>query len=390
MPGEPPPPQSTRDSSGGEKEKDQSDRLGSLGYTPAMRRLLLVVLIAFVALPASARRRAVSVSDPLVIASADSIAAAALADGIPGLTIAIRKGTAIFTRSYGIGDVDSGTEGRTDTVYQIASVTKQFTAAAILRLEEDARLAVGDRAGLYLPELDERFDAITIRHLLTHTSGLRDYESQLQNPFEEISQQEIIEIITSTGPLFSPGSEYQYSNSGYYLLGVIIERTSGRSYEQFLRETFFQPLGLTHTSYCGATSPSPSGTILLAGSVIPIPAAHMSLVGAAGALCSTVGDLIRWNTALANGIAVSSASYDRMIGQGVRIGLGLHYGFGLVVDRRGPFLSIWHNGSILGFQSMLLWIPERELTIAVLTNLTDLDRDRAGEIARALASSSGP
>ncbi|HEX7707269.1 MAG TPA: serine hydrolase domain-containing protein [Thermoanaerobaculia bacterium] len=355
-----------------------------------MRRLLLLVLIALAALPASARRRAASASDPLVITSADAIATAALAEGIPGLTIAVRKGTAVFIRSYGIAGVDSGTEARADTVYQIASVTKQFTAAAIMRLEEDERLALDDRAGLYLPELDERFDAITIRHLLTHGSGLRDYESQLQNPFEEMTQQQIIALITSSGPLFTPGSEYEYSNSGYYLLGIIIERTSGRPYEQFLRETFFEPLGLTQTSYCGTRSPSPAGTILLAGAVIPIPAAHMSIVGAAGALCSTAADLIRWNTALTNGIAVSSAAYDRMIGQGNRMGLGLHYGFGLVVDTRGSVLSIWHNGSILGFQSMLLWIPERELTIAVLTNLTDLDRDRAGEIARALAASIEP
>jgi D-alanyl-D-alanine carboxypeptidase len=355
-----------------------------------MRRLLLLILIALVAVPASARRRVVSASDPLVIPAADVIAAAALADGIPGLTIAIRKGTAVFTRSYGIGQVDTGTEVRNDTVYQIASVTKQFTAAAIMRLEEETRLSLDDRAGLYLPELDERFDAITIRHLLTHSSGVRDYESQIQNPFEEMTQQEIIAIITSTGPLFPPGSEYEYSNAGYYLLGLIIERTSGHSYEQYLRKTFFEPLGLTQTSYCGTTWPSPEGTILLGGAIIPIPAAHMSLVGAAGALCSTAGDLIRWNTALTNGIAVSSASYDRMIGQGIRMGLGLHYGFGLVVDTRASLLSIWHNGSILGFQSMLLWIPERELTIAVLTNLTDLDRDRAGEIARDLAFSLGP
>jgi D-alanyl-D-alanine carboxypeptidase len=352
-----------------------------------MRRLLLLALILLTALPATARRRAVGVSEPFVVAAADAIAAAALAEGVPSVTIAVRKGTSLFTRSYGVFDVETGAEARPGSVYQIASVSKQFTAAAIMRLVEDGRLALDERAGLYLPELDPRFDAITIRHLLNHSAGLHDYLFEIENPFEPMTEQQIAGMITSRSPAFPPGSRYAYSNSGYFLLGMIIERVSGRSYEQYLRNTFFEPLGLNDTSYCGTREPAPGGTLLLDGQLIPVPPVHMSLVGAAGALCSTAADLVRWNSALTGGIAVTPESYDRMIGQGIRIALGLDYGFGLVVDTRTPTLNIWHNGSILGFQSMLLWRPEQELTIAVLVNMTDLQRDRAGEIAAALAQS---
>jgi CubicO group peptidase (beta-lactamase class C family) len=353
------------------------------------RRLLILVLLALAPVAFGARRRAVTPAS-FPSAAIDAIAADARAT-VPGLTIVVRKGNLLFSRGYGFTDAQAQIPARADSLYQIGSITKQFTAAAILRLVEQGKLTVDDPARRYLPELDTRFDAITIRHLLNHTSGVRDYNSQLESAWEPKTQQEIFALITNGPPYFPAGSQFLYSNSGYFLLGMIIERVSARTYEQFVAENFFAPLGLAGTSYCGASAPSPDGYFLLPNSsVTPIESAHMSLVYAAGAICSTAIDLARWNEALVSGRAVSPESYARMVNETVVMIPGLRYGFGLMVDRLDGRRRIWHDGSILGFMSYAAWFPDEDLTVVVLTNLTDLRRARATEIGEAVAKALAP
>lgn len=353
-----------------------------------MRRIVVILLLVLAPAALGARRRVVLPIPPLPVAEIDRIGAAH-AQLNPGLAIAVRKDGAFHVRGYGLLDREANIPVRSDSVFQIASVTKQFTAAAVMRLVEEGTLSVDDRARNFLPELDSRFDAVTIRHLLNHTSGVRDYEAHLTTPYEPKTQQEIVAFITS-GPLyFQPGTEHRYSNSGYYLLGMIIERASSMTYEQFLRETFFEPLALTGTSYCGTTAPPPDGHLIVSGgAATPVRSADMSLLYAAGALCSTAVDLLRWNEALVSGVAVSSESYARMTSESVRMFPGMRYGFGLIVEDLAGSRRIWHNGGILGFSSHLAWFPDQRLTIAVLVNVFDFERDRAtaiaGEIAGAL------
>ena len=355
-----------------------------------MRRALVILVVFLVSAPPSlaARRRATTPPAPLTIPGIEKIAADALAAGVPGLTIAVRKGNAYYTRAWGAADVAKHLPAHTADVWQIGSVTKQFTAAAILRLAEAGKLRIEDRARAWLPELDERFEGITIRHLLNHTSGVVDYVEQLGSLYQPKTSAEVLALIAAARPQFAPGARFAYSNSGYFLLGVIIERASATTYEQYLRDTFLVPLQLTETSYCGSGAPAPDGYAQDPAdhAVFPIPAMDMSLVWSAGALCSTGMDLVRWNAALSSGRAVSLQSYAMMTDPGAEPG----YGFALIVDQLDGRRRIWHNGQIPGFQSHLASYPEEELTIAVLANLyakTDQATAVGEQIARAIAQS---
>ena len=340
-----------------------------------MRRPVALLLVLLLSTPvAYARRRATSHPAPFAVPGLEAIAAAAVEARVPGLTIAVRKGSSSLVRAW--GNMEAG------SIYQIGSVTKQFTAAAIMRLVEEGKVRTEEKARTWLPELDARFDAITIEHLLTHRSGLREYNTQLTDPHQPKTQQEIVALITSGPPRFTPGTRFEYSNSGYYLLGMIVERATSKSYEQYLRETLFEPLGLHATSYCGTKGPAPDGYVIdQDGTVFEVQAADMSLPYAAGALCSTAEDLVRWTDALTAGRAVSPESYARMTRSS-----GPGYGYALILDSLDGRRRIWHNGAIRGFESSVMHFPDEALTVVVLINTLDLRTGhRATEIAEAVA-----
>jgi D-alanyl-D-alanine carboxypeptidase len=336
-------------------------------------------------------RRSVEVSLPAV----DALANAALSAGVPGLTIGIRRGNELlFERGYGWSDRENQLGATALSIYQIGSITKQFTAAAILRLSEQGRLTLQDAVGQYVPELETRGQTITLAQLLNHTSGLPNYTEFLSDAYKPMTAQEMIDLINSRPFTFAPGTAWAYSNSGYYVLGMVIERVSGESFARYLDLNFFKPLGLTRTSYCGTDPalPIPDGYLRLQqGSPFRVPAADMSLPYAAGALCSTAGDLLRWNVALSSGLAISRSSYQQMITPTVvASGYAENYGYGLAVGRHLGRDLIYHGGGILGFQTFLAYYPGEDLTITVLTNLLDVNADHSGvvalEVARVLLS----
>lgn len=281
-------------------------------------------------------------------------------------------------------DREAGIPARNDTVFSTGSLTKQFTAAAIVRLDEQGKLSIDDKARKFLPELDQRFDAITIRHLLHHTSGVREYVTQLTSVTAPKTRQEIFAMITGTAPQFPAGSRFDYSNSGYYLLGVIIERASAQTYEQYVHDTFFTPMGLGSTSFSGETAPPPRGyTVSPAGAVTLDSVVDPSLLYANGSVCSTASDLVRWTTSL-----VASTQYPRMIGDPVSaLPDAYSYGFGLIIDTFEGRVRVWHGGGQPGFTSRLIWLPEEKITVAVLMNFNDQHHDRVGEVADAIAHS---
>jgi D-alanyl-D-alanine carboxypeptidase len=351
-----------------------------------MRRLLPLLLIVSLALPAAAqRRRATTPATPLAIPNIEAIAADALKH-VPGISIAVRKGNSYFAKSWGTFDLDTNAPVTSDSVFQIASVSKHFTAAAIMKLVEAGKVRVEDPVRRFIPELDSRFDPITIRHLLQHTSGVADYLGQIDTYTETKTQAEVIALIMNRPPAFPAGSQWQYSNAGYYLLGVVIERASNTPYEQFLRETFFEPLQLRHTTYCGERGPLPEGygSNPTNGDFFDYPPMNMTLIYAAGGLCSSATDLILWNRALTNGTALSPASYQAMTSDVFNAYIGTRYGYGLLMDTLVGHRRIWHNGLIFGFQSHVAHFPDDDLTIAVLVNLYSL-KDRAGETAEKVA-----
>lgn len=300
---------------------------------------------------------------------------------IPGLSIVVtRGGQVIHAKGYGTADRESGTPATPETVYQIGSISKQFTAAGILRLAERGALSLDDRVTDRLPELPGTWSEVRLRHLLHQTSGVPDFlflpefgehSSEVDRPASELR------AMIARQPLqFAPGERWSYSNSNYTLLAAVIERVSGMPYEKFLEQEIFKPLGLTSFHHC---SPHPSaphharGYGLRNGTVLVAPPENMNWARGDGGLCADAKDLARWMRALATGRAVSPGSFQSMTTSSpTRDGTVPAYGFGFsLVDLDGPegrHRKIAHHGLMTGFAGMLSFYPEEDLVIAVLTN----------------------
>ncbi|HEY5107274.1 MAG TPA: serine hydrolase domain-containing protein [Caulobacteraceae bacterium] len=303
----------------------------------------------------------------------------------PGAAVAIRqRGEVIHAKGYGLANVEWGLPIATDTVFRIGSVTKQFTAAAILKLAEAGNLGIDDPIERHLPDYPVGERQITVRHLLNHTSGIKSYTG-LPNFFPELSQKqlplpEMIAVFKDLPPDFQPGAKFLYSNSGYLLLGAIIEGVSGQDYATFLAETFFAPLGMASTRYLDdrPITPKRAAGYQLERAVVNATPLAMSWPHAAGALGSTVTDLLRWDAALHGGEVLSPASYAAMITPGtLNDGSETRYGFGLAINRYRDLGNIAHGGGINGFVCGLAHWPGADLTVALLSNIVTFQVEQA-------------
>ncbi len=231
----------------------------------------------------------------------------------PGAAVAVRQGgEVVHSAGYGLANVEWGNPIDTETVFRIGSITKQFTAAAILRLAADGKLAIDDPIERHLPDYPIRERRITLRHLLNHTSGVKSYTAMpvfMEIMARDLPLVELIARFREAPPDFAPGERYLYNNSGYVLLGAVIEAASGKSYEAFLREIFFEPLGLARTSYLHNHTivPKRASGYALARTLLNAALISMTLLHAAGALGSTAEDLLGWELALRGGRAVAPA-----------------------------------------------------------------------------------
>lgn len=311
----------------------------------------------------------------------DSAATAAVSakGGTPGVSIAIVKaGRPLLIKGYGFADIENDVPATPETVYRIGSVTKQFTAAAILRLAEQGKLALDDTLQKFLPTFPSQDNRVTIRHLLNHTSGIRSYTSlgaKWQRVIRnDLAPDSMIALFANEPFDFKPGAQWRYNNSGYFLLGAIIEKLSGKSYGQYVQDEFFTPLGLRSTIYCDQApiikhraqgyGPTPNGGFINAEPL------SMTQPYAAGSLCSTVSDLVTWTIALSSGKVVSPASYKLMTTPDtLNDGKPLTYGFGLGTGMLGGHRQVSHNGGINGFVSELHHYPDDSVITVVLTNV---------------------
>ncbi len=296
-----------------------------------------------------------------------------------GLSVAVARGDhLIVDRGYGIADLEWNAPADASTSFRIGSLTKQFTAAAVLKLAEQGKLALDDPLSSYVPEFDTGGRTVTIRQLLNHTSGVPEYTVQpgffaKLSPLD-LSDAELLQLVSGKPFDFEPGTGWRYSNTNYYLLGMVVAKASGRPYAAFMQDEFFAPLGLTHTRYGSETAIIPRRA--QGYSFDPDTASHsndaaisMNVPGGGGALVSSAGDLVRWQIALTNGRAIRPASFEQMIGSPVKTGRGdALYGFGLTIDRLDGQRVIEHNGGINGFNSVLSWLPDSGLRIAVISN----------------------
>ena len=314
----------------------------------------------------------------------DSVAAATLASAsVPGLSVVVMRGAKVqLAKGYGLADVSSRTPATVNTVYQIGSISKQFTAAAIMRLVEQGALRLDDPVSRHLPEYRRHYgDSVRLTHLLRQTSGIRE-EFTLPGYNEQIidttrPNAELMSLIEREPLGFGPGTRWSYSNSNYAILAAIIERVTGKAYDRVLADEFFGPLGLRSMRHC---SPIPMGRHhargygLDGGRVVPSPPENMNWIRGDGGLCASADDLARWAQLLANGKVVRAASYQRMVSrERLADGTTPEYGFALsLVPLDGAHRRVSHGGRMAGFTAALAYYPDQDVTIAILTNRAGL------------------
>ncbi len=300
----------------------------------------------------------------------------------PGATALVARGAEIeYLGAAGMASLELGVPLAPDMVFEIGSITKQFTAAAIMMLAEEGKLSIDDPITRHLPDYPAYGDGITIEHLLTHTSGIFSYtnidEYMMSEIRKDIPVAELIDVFKDLPVEFAPGERWKYSNSGYVLLGAIIESASGLSYEEFLRTRIFEPLGLKHTSYGSHSRIIPNraaGYTRLEGEYINAPFLSMTQPYSAGALMSTVEDLHVWNRALFGGRVVSGESLQRMTTPYVLSGGDTTaYGYGLGVREVRDRHAIGHGGGIFGYVTDAVYVPEEDVFVAVFSNNTGID-----------------
>jgi len=303
-------------------------------------------------------------------------------DDFMGSVLVARGNEVLFKKSYGSANLEWKVPNTATTRFRLGSVTKQFTAAGILLLEERGKLKTDDPVKMHLPDAPPAWNKVTIFHLLTHTSGIPsltefpDFETW---KLSRRSIQQSIDLFRDKPLEFPPGHRYNYSNSGYLLLGYLIEKISGETYETFVKKNIFDPLGMKDSGYdsnetvissrAAGYTPGPDG-------IVNAAFVHMSIPHGAGALYSTTEDLLRWTNGLFGGKVLSAASLKKMTTP-----FKEDYAFGLVVADVNCRKTIKHGGGIEGFNTELTYLPDERLTIVVLANLNG---DAPGRITQQL------
>jgi D-alanyl-D-alanine carboxypeptidase len=314
-----------------------------------------------------------------LVSRIDSLAEARLREGpVAGFTIGVKRGAdLLLTKGYGSADLEQGVAANAETVYRIGSLTKQLTAAAIMQLVESGQVDLNESITAYLPNYELQGHDVRVHHLLTHTSGILSYTELgdafwLEASVHDLSHAEMRALFESEPFDFEPGAEYRYNNSAYYLLGVIIEVASGRTYDDYLDENILSPLGLTRSSYCHEQDIVPGraqGYEQLNGALVNDGPISMNTPGAAGAMCSTVPDLLAWTVALRSGRVASGESYRAMTTSArLNDGSPAGYGFGLGVRPLATRARVSHGGGINGFSTFMAHYPDADLDIVILSN----------------------
>jgi D-alanyl-D-alanine carboxypeptidase len=306
----------------------------------------------------------------------DSLAKAFIADHMaPGVSIqVVRGGDTIVSGGWGMADLDQQVPATASTLYRIGSITKQFTSASVMRLVEAGRVKLDDSIATYVPNLPAAWRGVTVRELLNHTSGVPSYtdigERWLRRFRDDMPPDTLVALTASDSMWFAPGSHWRYDNTGYIVLGMLLDHVTGTPYPQYIEQQLVRPLGLEHIYYCDTDRVLPGrarGYQRDGDTWVHAAFLSMTQPYSAGALCSTVGDLARWNLLLASGKVVSPASYHTMTTP-TGAAAAHHYGFGLAVDTMAQRRAITHGGGIPGFLSENAYLPDAQLSVTVLTN----------------------
>ncbi|MCU0459311.1 MAG: serine hydrolase [Bacteroidales bacterium] len=296
--------------------------------------------------------------------------------GETGCAVLVAKeGQVVYRKSFGMADLELNVPMRPEMVFRIGSVTKQFTAIAILQLMEQGKLSLQDEITKYIPDYPMQGHSITIEHLLTHTSGIKSYTnvpSYEEMMRTDMTPEEVIEKIKPLPMEFAPGTRWNYNNSGYFLLGYIIEKVSGKKYAEYLQENLFSPLGMTSTLYGDDTKivmnrasgyqPGEKGTV-------NADFLSMTLPYAAGSIMSTVDDLYKWNRALLGYKLVKKETLEKAW-SGFRLadGKDTRYGYGWFMSEIQGSPTIEHGGGINGYLTSSIYLPHEDVFVALFSN----------------------
>jgi CubicO group peptidase (beta-lactamase class C family) len=334
-----------------------------------------------------------SAGDDALAKKIDAVMSAVYKPGEPGAAIIVRKdGKTIFRRGYGTADLELGVPVEPDMVFRLGSITKQFTAASILMLAEEGRLALEDEITKFLPGYPTQGRKITVEHLLTHTSGIQSYTDLpewLPLWRKDFTLKELIDLFKDKPMKFEPGERWAYNNSGYILLGAIIEKVSGETYESFVDARIFKPLGMTHSFYGSAERVIPRrvpGYQAGKNGFLNAPYLSMTQPYAAGSLLSSVDDLAVWSDAVFSGKLLKKEWLHRAwTPYKLRNGESTGYGYGWFISSDQGHRAIEHGGGINGFTTYEMTFPDDGLFLAILTNSAVEGRDpepRAVQIYR--------
>ena len=337
------------------------------------RPLALVPFLLVLTAPAAhAQSRAA------LVARLDSLAGAPVEeDRAVGLSVAVVRGAdTLLLRGYGQADIELDVATPERAVYEIGSVTKQFTAAAVLQLRDEGKLDLDADITTYLPDYPTAGHALPVRRLLDHTSGIKgitEIQAFRSLMVRALPRDSAIALFSSFPFEFAPGEAMIYNNSAYILLGHIIEKVSGMSYEDYIEQRIFAPVGMTDSRYCSNTEVverRAHGYQYDDGKVQRADYVDHRWPYSAGSLCSTAADMVTWLNALHGGKVLSERSYREMTTPArLNDGTQLRYGMGLALttDVRGARL-IGHGGAIQGFGAQASWYPDEQLAVVVLIN----------------------
>lgn len=295
-------------------------------------------------------------------------------DGPGGVFMVAQQGKIIYEKAFGKANLELEVDLSTESVFQLGSMTKQFTAIAVLMLEEQGKLNVIDPVSKYIPDYPGG-DKITIHHLLTHTSGIKDFTKM--KSISEIAQKEmtakmLVDFFKNEAMDFAPGEKFVYNNSGYVLLGYLIEVVSGESYEDFIQKYIFDKTGMTHSFYASDRRLIPKrayGYHKKESAYVNKTSINFSVPFSSGSLMSTTGDLLRWQNALNKNTLLSAEKSKKAFSTyKLNSGEAFTYGYGWHLKEINGIPSREHGGSIFGFKTMAVYIPGEDIYVVGLSN----------------------
>lgn len=308
----------------------------------------------------------------------------------PGIAVAVVRGSdTLLMRGYGLADRAAGRAVTPSTVFRLGSLTKQFTSAVVLQLADEGKFSLDDSIGAHVRDLPAPMRGAAVRHLLNHTSGVANFTAvpaYVGTWRRTLNGYDIVALVADKPLDFAPGSAFRYSNTGYVLLGMLIESATGQTWHEAVTQRFGARLGVHSLRAC-PTTPTPATDALgyepagADGAWADTPFLDMSIPHAAGALCATAPDFVTWQRALHGGRVLPAASYARMT---TPEGAGGRYGFGINREALGGRTVFIHTGGVNGFSTVALRVPDADLDVVVLTNSGAADPARlAGLLAQA-------